>query len=755
MRPADQAIGCLDAAASRVTLGRVVVIVASDLAETGGLGRPAFLVVCSIAEHITILGACSESEHRGRLMGAESRNVAARLRRLRQQRGWTAADLAEECHRIGAPSLTRSTIAKIESGVRKSVTAEEVAALARALSVEPSDLLREDGPGQADEVAPHGLIRRPRRRRAEKRSTNLETRFGARCPVCGAILAAAAPLDKATGRLAQIPGFRLEVGPPDSEGANPWRLTVVGANLPPATSTQPAFSEHEVDYAYLLCGGGHIFPESAPLFSVEGPSHAEPRHVDVWNMVAAIGAPASGKTYLLVRMLQQSLDNPSNWDSADADRIRLRQASPLEQIPLEFRSRMYAETITAGLAIPPTGIDTTGAPAGILATTLPEVLDAVRDVIGRVVVDGGQRSIGWGTAYRQPLVLWTDVRGRRRTWTGLADLSGEQFASDAPGRDTAQLRRYDALVWVIDPAVHASIDHLGDVLGDRYAEVLDGSLRPGTTAHVNANVVRGNRASIETAIGRRLTVVDGPFAAAEGGLPRLLVAVTKGDLLHAALHRRTLDELGDRDSVRRGTASYLIFLGRRWAEGKLITDAPTRNLLNYVYGGDEITPAVRQRRVAQVADTLLRHYSDPDAFWNLVHAGNADRVRIPSDADPETAAPEWIDVPGIGQYVDESLAAAGRWCLRDLVTSAVGCGIAYGLGHEEALYAVLRDPAQYPRFFVCSPLATVPASPDNEHLVPLAAAVRFPQPHARSAGLTQLLFAVLEKALHAEPAGTG
>src|SRR5207253_507916 len=131
-RPADQAIGCLDAAASRVTLGRVVVIVASDLAETGGLGRPAFLVVCSIAEHITILGACSESEHRGRLMGAESRNVAARLRRLRQQRGWTAADLAEECHRIGAPSLTRSTIAKIESGVPKSVTAEEVAALARA-----------------------------------------------------------------------------------------------------------------------------------------------------------------------------------------------------------------------------------------------------------------------------------------------------------------------------------------------------------------------------------------------------------------------------------------------------------------------------------------------------------------------------------------------------------------------------------------------------------------------------------------------
>ena len=105
--------------------------------------------------------------------------------------------------------------------------------------------------------------------------------------------------------------------------------------------------------------------------------------------------------------------------------------------------------------------------------------------------------------------------------------------------------------------------------------------------------------------------------------------------------------------------------------------------------------------------------------------------------------------------MDESLAAAGRWCLRDLVTSAVGCGIAYGLGHEEALYAVLRDPAQYPRFFVCSPLATVPASPDNEHLVPLAAAVRFPQPHARSAGLTQLLFAVLEKALHAEPAGTG
>jgi transcriptional regulator with XRE-family HTH domain len=61
--------------------------------------------------------------------------AAERIRQLRSERRWSARQLADECARIGVGSLTRSTIAKIESGVRKSVTSDELAALSKALGV--------------------------------------------------------------------------------------------------------------------------------------------------------------------------------------------------------------------------------------------------------------------------------------------------------------------------------------------------------------------------------------------------------------------------------------------------------------------------------------------------------------------------------------------------------------------------------------------------------------------------------------------
>jgi transcriptional regulator with XRE-family HTH domain/flagellar motility protein MotE (MotC chaperone) len=71
--------------------------------------------------------------------------VGAVVKRLRLQRGWTAQRLAEECRREGQVSLTRSTIAKIESGVRKSVTSDELGALASALGVPVSALVYDQG----------------------------------------------------------------------------------------------------------------------------------------------------------------------------------------------------------------------------------------------------------------------------------------------------------------------------------------------------------------------------------------------------------------------------------------------------------------------------------------------------------------------------------------------------------------------------------------------------------------------------------
>ena len=67
--------------------------------------------------------------------------VAKRLRRLRLDRGWSAQRLADECSRMGGLSLTRSTIAKIESGKRLSITADEVAVLSKALGVTATSLI--------------------------------------------------------------------------------------------------------------------------------------------------------------------------------------------------------------------------------------------------------------------------------------------------------------------------------------------------------------------------------------------------------------------------------------------------------------------------------------------------------------------------------------------------------------------------------------------------------------------------------------
>ncbi|MFF5291351.1 FxSxx-COOH system tetratricopeptide repeat protein [Paractinoplanes globisporus] len=69
--------------------------------------------------------------------------LAANIRKHRQQRGWSARYVAERCVAAGMASLTRSTLAKIESGVRDFVTVDEAAALANVFGMTPGELLGE------------------------------------------------------------------------------------------------------------------------------------------------------------------------------------------------------------------------------------------------------------------------------------------------------------------------------------------------------------------------------------------------------------------------------------------------------------------------------------------------------------------------------------------------------------------------------------------------------------------------------------
>jgi transcriptional regulator with XRE-family HTH domain len=82
--------------------------------------------------------------------------VGLAINRLRHERGWSAQRLAEECARLGLPSLTRGTIAKIESGARKSVTADELITLARALEVTAEDLVAHEPAAAAPSLVAAG-----------------------------------------------------------------------------------------------------------------------------------------------------------------------------------------------------------------------------------------------------------------------------------------------------------------------------------------------------------------------------------------------------------------------------------------------------------------------------------------------------------------------------------------------------------------------------------------------------------------------
>ncbi|MEO3786875.1 helix-turn-helix transcriptional regulator [Actinocorallia sp. B10E7] len=77
------------------------------------------------------------------------RLIAARIKRLRNERGWSAAKLAEEMTAAGV-RWDRSIVANFENGRRSYVTAEELVALGEVLDVAPAALLL---PPDTDSVA--------------------------------------------------------------------------------------------------------------------------------------------------------------------------------------------------------------------------------------------------------------------------------------------------------------------------------------------------------------------------------------------------------------------------------------------------------------------------------------------------------------------------------------------------------------------------------------------------------------------------
>jgi hypothetical protein len=590
----------------------------------------------------------------------------------------------------------------------------------------------------------------------------LFNQFGRVCPVCGVNLGEPVTFNQRAGRFETPPCIRLEIGPDDGQGNYTWRVSAIGpagANFRPAVSQVPTFVSAEVEYRYLLCGDGHIFPESDPVNHVNVRLADTRQRVDRWNMVAAVGAPASGKTYVLVRMMNQDLDNPFNHSRrTNQARVLRHQLNPLEQVPLDQRSEEYHKTVLEHRPIKPTqGEDTR--PALILESIVPDAVEAIRELIRMTVVDGERRAEQWGKGFRQPLVVRTSSDDLL-TWTGIADLPGELFG---PGRghvgERNKLRAYDALIWVLDPAVaKGALDPLvEDSLSQSadYDTILDGSLRPGTTGN-DRTLRRAERERLQLDIGKSLAMVGNNYAVNQGRPLEMLITITKCDLFHAALRRgKLLTDLGRRDVVRRGVASYFTAISNRWLAGTLSTDEQAARVMEYLQSAASADASVHDGRIGQVANGLLRHYSDDEAFWGLIHEGTADLVKIEGDGSMRQYT-QHIEVPSIEDHIDRStLRGSGETLMmRDLIMSAIGCGIAYGLGLHQAVSNILKNEWQRIRLFLCSPLATVPVTraagvpglSADFRFDPLEPDLPFPQIDDQSAAMTQLLLAVLRKA---------
>lgn len=90
--------------------------------------------------------------------------IAERLRDVRTERGWTAAELAAACARAGQPKITTAVIANIETGRRnpdgtrrRQVSVDEMLLFAAVLKIPPADLLADphaDDDGPPARIAP-------------------------------------------------------------------------------------------------------------------------------------------------------------------------------------------------------------------------------------------------------------------------------------------------------------------------------------------------------------------------------------------------------------------------------------------------------------------------------------------------------------------------------------------------------------------------------------------------------------------------
>ncbi|MEU7531700.1 hypothetical protein AB0A74_38615 [Saccharothrix sp. NPDC042600] len=552
------------------------------------------------------------------------------------------------------------------------------------------------------------------------------------CPACGHDFGVAPTQGPPSLHLAVAPG----------PGGRPqWRLSLFDDHGGPGKHWQsPEYDPTQAQDVYWLCGDGHLFFDH----HLQGARRTTAR-IDRFGSAAAVGAVAAGKSYLLLRTLNQDLSlPPAGRDTRTGAPPVKMSGTAFEERPMKALRREYDSTVYDNVPLDPTSLQEM-VPAQFLWDVLGEDLVLqIRQIHTELLGASPDR---WGAVVRQPIVQRYSVRGRV-VITSVADLPGEFFKAETYDQEYRQraLAKYDSLLWTIDPIVEGSFTRFlppGDA--DRLTR---SSIRPDHETLGDVARARSRRRVQQRDIADRLTA-QGDFGKDDGATRKLLVCLTKADLItHAVRQGKRLTELGRTDAVVTGVADYLVDVSNRCAGPighEAVVEQAVWTALVRDLTQDLDVPEIREEIARHVARELVAHYSDGERLWNLIHDGGQDRITVDAGGS-ETELTRRIPVPSIDQHVAASLTPGEGGLLRrrDLVMSALTCGLVYGLGMGQTVRQLFEQRWREVRFYLCSPFGDVPVlSPGTLDRFELDGGHEFPAAGDPSAALTQLKLGLL------------
>jgi hypothetical protein len=565
-----------------------------------------------------------------------------------------------------------------------------------------------------------------------------------RCPACDDDLGV--PPSHAEDGSWRRPSLLLEVCGTE-RGAMEWRLS----SFDDAVEAQSkGYHRSRPGWVYRMCGDGHVFLDHIRM---TGEGVGTEWTVDDFDVSATIGGVAAGKSYLVLRTLHQQLSVSGLPHITSPDRpmqVNSHTVDWLEDTPLQVLLQNYRETEEKGLPLGPTVLRTTVPFHFLSANISPDVVPALLELQEKLGGEGHLDRSSWGRRIRQPILCRYQIGGRR-VLIAVADLAGEQFAKSALEDDYHQrlLRNYGTLTWVIDPAIAKPFASF--IPEDTAEETLAASVRPGESVNNNLRGVLHQRNSVQRRVAGTLAQEASPLAANIGARQHVLVCVTKMDLVHLGLRRgRRLDELGEPGAIVKGAARYLAELAVRFSgpNRRMVEDAALHSIVDPI-DRTRHEPNLFEATVRQFATAIVDHHANPDAWWNLVHVGGGAVIQVREGEHSSVLPASRILLPSLDSHIAGALTPHQSAVLRtrDLVMSALGCGIAFALGFEQRVESMLGQKWRDVRFFLCSPLehAPVRVAATSELIEPQDASAVFPDVDERSAALSQLLLCLLRR----------